>query len=85
MELSSGEKKYKYIIRYSDECKIESFNIILPKTSAYIKCYNSVETKSMYFLIADEDFLKKYNDIWDEVSKSMKKDLIANLPTIKNF
>lgn len=40
MELSSGEKKYKYIIGYSDEYKIESFNIILPKTSAYIKCYN---------------------------------------------
>ena len=39
----------------------------------------------MYFLIPDEDFLKKYNDIWDKVSKSMKKDLIANLPTIKNF
>ena len=29
----------------------------------------------MNFLIKDDDLLKKYNDIWDKVSHSIKKEL----------
>ena len=39
----------------------------------------------MYFLIEDEELLKKWNSIWKKVSNSMKKNLIANRSTIKNF
>ena len=46
---------------------------MLPKTSAYLKIYDG-QTKWMYFLIEDDDFLKKYNNIWDEVSAHIKKE-----------
>ena len=35
---------------------------MLPKTSAYVKCYNG-QTKWMYFLIEGNDLLEKYNTI----------------------
>ena len=38
-----------------------------------LKLYNS-QTKWMYFLIEDEDLLKKYNTIWDKVSTDIKKN-----------
>ena len=37
------------------------------------------------FFIESEELLKKHNDIWNKVSNSMKKKLIANPFTIKNF
>ena len=46
---------------------------MLPKTSAYAKNYDG-ETKWMYFLIEDDDLLKKYNTIWDKVSADIKKE-----------
>ena len=57
---------------------------MLPKTSAYVKGYDG-KTKWMYFLIEDDDLLKKYNTIWDKVSADIKQNLIASLSTIKNF
>ena len=47
---------------------------MLPKTSAYVKGYNG-ETKSMYFSIEDGDLLNEYNNIWNKVSNSIKKEL----------
>ena len=58
--------------------------IMLPKTSTYVKGYDG-KTKWMYFLIEDDDLLKKYNTIWDKVSADIKQNLIASLSTIKNF
>ena len=55
---------------------------MLPETSAYVKHYNR-QTKWMYFLIEDDNFLGKYNTAWDKVSADIKKNLIANLPIIK--
>ena len=37
----------------------------------------------MSFLIKSDNLLKKYNDIWNKVTNSIKKNLIANLSTIK--
>ena len=37
------------------------------------------------FLIEDDDLLEKYNNIWDKVRADIKKNLIVNLFTIKNF
>ena len=47
---------------------------MLPKTSAYVKGYDD-ETKSMYFSIEDGDLLNEYDNIWNKVSNSIKKEL----------
>ena len=52
--------------------KVKSLNIILSKTSAYVKSYDG-QIKWMYFLIEDDDLLEKYNTIWDKVSADIKK------------
>ena len=45
--------------------------IFLPKIRAYRKDFN--ETKSISFLIKDDDLLKKYNKIWEKVKNSIKQ------------
>ena len=53
-KICSGEKNYKYFIGYLyDNYKIKSLHIMLPKTSAYVKSYDS-QTKWVYFLIKDD-------------------------------
>ena len=44
---------------------------MLPKTSIYVKSYDG-QTRWIYFLIEDDDLLKKYNTIWDKVSADIK-------------
>ena len=46
-------------------------SIILPQTIACVKSYDD-ENKWMYFLIKDEELLKKYNEIYDKVSNQQK-------------
>ena len=46
---------------------------MLPKTSAYVKSYDG-QTKWIYFLIEDDDLLKKYNTIWDKVTADIRKE-----------
>ena len=46
---------------------------MLPKISAYVKIYDQ-QTKSVYFLIKDDELLEKYNTIWDKVSAIIKKE-----------
>ena len=57
---------------------------MIPKTSAYVRI-NDGQTKQIYFLIEDDELLKKYNTIWDKVSADIKKKLIANLAMIKKI
>ena len=64
--------------------KVKPLHIILPKGSAYVKCYDG-KTKWMYFLIEDDDLLKKYKTIWGKVNADIKKNLIANLSIKKKF
>ena len=45
---------------------------MLPKISAYVKIYDGL-TKWMQFLIEDDDYLEKYNTIWDKFSADIKK------------
>ena len=81
--ISSGKKKHKYFIEFRDiNYKTKSLCIMLPKRSAYVKRYNG-KTKWMYFLIEDNELLKKYKGIWNRVSN--KKNLIAKPSTMKNF
>ena len=57
---------------------------MLPKISAYVKRYDG-QTKWMYFLIEDDDFLEKYNTIWDKVSTDIKKEFDSQPVSNKNF
>ena len=46
-----GEKNYKYFIGYLyNDHKVKPLNIMLPKTSAFVKSYDG-QTKWMYCLI----------------------------------
>ena len=58
-KISFGEKSCKYFIGdlYND-LKVKPLNIMFSKTSAYVKRYDG-QTKWMYFLIEDDDLLKK--------------------------
>ena len=44
----------------------------LPKISAYRRDFD--ETKYMSFLIKDDEFLEKYNEIWGNVTNNIKKE-----------
>ena len=78
-------KKYKYFFAYLyDNHKVKPLNIMLPKTSAYVKSYDG-QTKWMYFLIEDDDLLEKYNTIWDKVNADMKKEFNSEPVYNKEF
>ena len=84
-KISFGEENDKYLIGYLyNDDQVKPLNIILPKTSIYVKSYDW-QTEWMNFLIKDDDLLEKYNTIWDKVSTNIKKNLIVSLYTVKNF
>ena len=61
-----AKKNCKCFIGYlHNNYKVKPLHITLPKTTAYVKCYDG-QTKWMYFLIEGDDFLEKYNTIWDK-------------------
>ena len=51
------------------------------KMNACVKSRNG-ETNWMYFLIENDDLLKKYNNIWNNIKNSIKENLIANPSTV---
>ena len=61
-----------------DNHKGKPLHIMLPKTSAYVKHYDG-QTKSMYFMIQNDDLFKNYNTIWDKVSVVIKKEFGGKL------
>ena len=82
--ISSGAKNYKYFVGYLYENKSKPFSTILPKTNAYVKSYDS-ETKWMHFFIEDDELLKRYNDIWNDVSNSVEKEFDSKLIYNKRY
>ena len=52
--------------------KIRPLSAFLPKISTYTRDFD--ETKYMSFLIKDDELLKKYNEIWEKVKNSIKKE-----------
>ena len=83
--VSLGKNNYKYFLGYKDDDhEIKQLRIMLPKTSAYVNIYDK-ETKRIHFFVIDEELLGKYNGFWNRVSNSIKRNLIANPSTIKNF
>ena len=63
---------YKKISYLYDDYKIKPLHLMLPDTNAYLKG-TDVQTKWMYFLIEEDDLLKKYNNIWDKATTDVKK------------
>ena len=86
-KISFGEKSCKYFVGYLyNDNKVKLLHIMLPKTSAYVKSYDG-QTKWMYFLIEDDDLLKKYSkySIWDKFSTDIKKEFDSELFYNKEF
>ena len=71
-KVSLGKKDLKYFIGYKVAKKIRPLCIFFPKMSAYRKDFD--ETKYMPFLIKDDELIEKYNEIWEKVKKSTKKE-----------
>ena len=67
-----GKKGFKYFIGYKDASKMKPLFIFLPKMSAYRKDFDI--TKYTSFLIKDDELLEKYNEIWEKVKNSLKKN-----------
>ena len=79
-----GEKNYKYFIGYLyNGNKVKPLNIMLLKTSAYVKSYVE-QTKWMYFLTEDDDLLKNIIRFGIKSALIYKKNLIASLSIINN-
>ena len=51
--------------------------------SAYRRDFD--ETKYTSFMIKNKELLEKYNEIWEKIRNSIKKDLMVNLYTMKNI
>ena len=61
---------------------VKSLNIMLPKTSAYVKSYNE-QTKWICFLIEDDNLLK--NIILFGIKSILISNLIASLSVLETF
>ena len=71
-KVSFGKKGFKYFIGYKEAKKFRPLCIFLPKMSAYRTDFD--ETKYMSFLIKDDELLETYNEIWEKVKNSIKKE-----------
>ena len=72
-KFSFGEKNYKYFVGYFyNDHKVKPLHIMVPKTRVHVKI-NEGQTTWMYFLIDDDDLLKKYSTIWDKINADIKK------------
>ena len=72
-KVSFGKKGFKCFTDSTDDEKVKPLFMMLPKMSAYEKCFD--ETKYMSFLIKYDELLVKYNKIWDKVRNSIKKKI----------
>ena len=84
-KISFGEKNYKYFIGYLHiDHKGRQLRMMLPKTRAYVKRYYG-QTKSMCFLIEDDNLLKKIWYCWDKVRSDIKKEFYIKPVYNKEF
>ena len=71
-KVSFNKKGFKCFIGFKDVKKSRPLCVFLPKLSAYRKDF--VETKYTSFLIKDDELLEKYNEIWEKVKGSLKRE-----------
>ena len=62
-----SDTKYKYFCRYLNNDVIQSFCVILPQMSGYIKYFDD-GAKNMSFVMDDKEVYEKYNEIWNVVN-----------------
>ena len=72
------------LVYWYNGSKVKPLNIMLPKTSTYVKRSDG-QTKWMYYLIEDDELLAKYNTIWDRVSADIKKQFYNEPVYYKNY
>ena len=61
-----NNKGFKHFIGYQESEIVKPLCIILPQMSGYIKYFED-GSKSMSFLIKDDEVWDKYDEIWDEI------------------
>ena len=71
-KVSFVQKRFKYFIAYKDAKKIRPLCIFHPKMTAFRKDFD--ETKFMSLLIKDDQLLEKYNEIWEKVRDTLKRE-----------
>ena len=64
-----SDGRFKYFIGYKEDEIIKPLSIILPQITGYIKYFEN-GGKNMSFVIKDDDWLDKYNEIWDKIKKT---------------
>ena len=62
----------KYIIGYSDNT-IRPLQLFLPKMTGYLNFFEK-DTRKMYFLTGNNEFLKRYTKIWEKISDLINKN-----------
>ena len=83
--VSLGEQRYNFFIGYKDDdYGTKPLHVIFPKPSAYEKICN-VETDWIYLFIEDDELLETYNDIWNKVNNTIKKEIDCESITRKTF
>ena len=75
-KLAFGKKGFKYFIGYKDAKKNKPSSVFLTKMTAYRKDFN--ETRFISFLTKDSELLKKYNEIWENVTNIIYKEFDGN-------
>ena len=65
-----SDEGFKYFIGYQEGEIVKPLCIILPQISGYIKYFES-GGKNMSFIITDDSFLIKYNEIWNKIKKTL--------------
>ena len=67
-----------------NDYKTKPLHIMLPKTTTHVRSYDG-ETQWIFFSIEDDELLKKYNNILEKVSTSIKKEFSGELVYNKKF
>ena len=62
----------KYFIGYDDGRKVRPISVMLPKMHTFRRNFD--ELKYISFVIKNDELLKSYYEIWDKVSKVVKKE-----------
>ena len=65
-----NDECFKYFIGYLKGEIVKPLCIILPQMSGYIKYFEN-GSKSMTFLIKDDEVWDKYNKIWDVIKNKL--------------
>ena len=76
-------KKILHVSLVTKMLKIRHLHILLPKVSASRRDFD--KTKCMSFLTKEEKCLENYNEIWENVNNSIKKEFNNELVYNKKY